>query len=232
MSMIYVSVSVSNDCVHLSTAADHGYDSFAEMARIIHCLLQKMKMASSLPLVEQWEEFVTRNHLRFPAIDEKDFLSGTSVMVAVDKVENEYLRAEFHCDTPGFFEEFLICLFSTVVSISLIGRDMSCFCPANVLGEDDVASSQLFNKLLDGLLEKGWTRGSEVEMCKAEYQFFVREQRQPQGSSTRNHPDVGSLLSFCSAQAGFHARQHLYKVCIVSNHACCFELSCVVFYGS
>ena len=78
--------------------------------------------------------------------------------------------------------------------------------------------------LMDGLLKKGWTRGSEVEACRADYQSFVQEQRQPERSSTRSRLDVGDVLSFCSAQAGFRARRHLYKVCIVSNHASCFAV--------
>ena len=44
----------------------------------------------------------------------------------------------------------------------------------------------------------------------------------------RSRPDV---LSFCSAQAGLRAPQHLYKVCIVSNHSCCFALSRVVRFA-
>ena len=115
------------------------------------------------------------------------------------------------------------CVLSTVALRSVIGQGLSCFCPAIVVGGDDVAPSQLFNKLLDGLLEKSWTRGSEVEACRAEYQSFVQEQRQLERSSTRSRPDVGDFLLLCSAQAGFRARRHLYKVCIVSNIACCFD---------
>ena len=89
-----------------------------------------------------------------------------------------------------------------------------------MVGGDDVAFLQLFNKLLDGLLEKGWTRGSEVEAYRAEYQSFVQEQRQLEWSSTRSRPDVGDVLSFCSGHAGFRARRHLYKVCIVAKQAC------------
>ena len=77
-----------------------------------------------------------------------------------------------------------------------------------------------FKKLLDGLLEKGWVQGNEIESCRAEYQSFVQEQRQLERSSTRSRPDIGDVLTFCSAQAGFRARRHLYKVCIVSNLAC------------
>ena len=81
-------------------------------------------------------------------------------------------------------------------------------------------------------MEKGWTGGSEVEACGAEYHSFVQKQRQLERSSTRSRPDVGDVLSFCSAQAGFRARRHLYKLCIVSDQACCFdpyELSCPLY---
>ena len=161
------------------------------------------------------------NHSWFPAIDEKDFLCGTRVTAALDSVGSQYLRTEFRRNV----RHFLNCLLSTVASRSLIRQVMSCFCPAIVVGGDDVAPFHLFNKLLDGPLEKVWTRGSEVEACRAEYQSFVQEHRQLERSSTRIRPGVVDFLSFCSAQAGFRALQHLYKVCMVINGACCFAHS-------
>ena len=140
-------------------------------------------------------------------------------MAALGKVGNHCLQEEFPRDARRFLEDFVNCVLSTVPARSVIGQGLSCFCPAIVVGGDDVASLQLFNKLLDGLLEKGWTKGSEVEACPAEYQSFVQEQRQLERSSTRSRPDVGDVLSCCSAQAGFRARRHLYKVCIVTNQA-------------
>ena len=132
-----------------------------------------------------------------------------------------------------FLEQFVNCLLSTVASRLLIGQAMSCFCPANLVCGDNVAPLQLFNNLLDGLLEKAWTRGlGEIGACRAEYQSFVQEQRQLEHSSTRSNPDIGDVLSFCSAQAGFRARQRLYKVCIVINHVGCIALACVGFYYS
>ena len=226
--MIHVSVSVANSFVHSSTAADQGYHAFGELARFVYCLLQKIKKASSMPLVEQWEENVVPNHSRFPAIDEKDFLANTRVMAALDKVGSQYLQKEFRRGARRFLKDFVNCVLSTVASRSVIGQGLCCFCPALVVGGDDVAPFQLFNKLLDGLLEKGWTKGSEVEACRAEYQSFVHEQRQLERSSANCRPDVGDVLTFCSAQAGFRARRHLYKVCIVANQACGlnpFELS-------
>ena len=52
LTMIHVSVSVANNFVHFSTAADQGYHAFGELARFVYCLLHKIKKASSLPLVE------------------------------------------------------------------------------------------------------------------------------------------------------------------------------------
>ena len=220
LSITQVSVSVANNFFHSSTAADQGYHAFGELTRFIYCLLQKIEKASVLPLVEQWEEYVVPNHSRFPAIDDKNFLEGTRVMAALGKVGSHYLQKEFRRDARRFLEDFVNCVLSTVAALSAIGKGLSCFCPAIVVGEDDVAPSQLFNKLLDGLLEKGWTRLSEVEPCRAEYQSFVQEQRQLERSSTRSRPDVGEVLSFCSGQASFRARRHLYKVCIVAKQAC------------
>ena len=163
------------------------------------------------------------NHSRFPAIVDKNFLVGTRVTAALGKVGSHYLQKEFRRDARRFLEEFVNFFLSTVAARSVIGQGLSCFCPAIVVGGDDVAPLQLFNKLLDGLLEKGWTRGSEVEACRAEYQSFVQEQRQLERPSMRSRPDVGDVLSFCSAQAGFRAHRHLYKVCIVADQACGFN---------
>ena len=223
LSVTHVSVSVANNFVHSSTAADQCYHAFTELARFIYCLLQKIKKASALPLVEQWVEYVVPNHSRFPAIDDKEFLVGTRVMAALGKVGRHYLQKKFRRNARRFLENFVNCVLSTVAARSVIGQGLSCFCRAIVVGGDDVAPSQLFNKVLDGLLEKGWTKGSEVEACRAEYQSFVQEQRQLERSSTRSRPDVGDVLSFCSAQAGFRARRHLYKVRIVTKQACGFN---------
>ena len=86
MTLIHVFVLFANNFVHSSTSADQGYHAFREMARFVYCLLQKIMKGSSLLLVEQWEENVVPNPSRFPAIDEKDFLSGTRVMAALGKL--------------------------------------------------------------------------------------------------------------------------------------------------
>ena len=192
--MIHVSVSVAKTFVHSSTAADQGFHAFGELARLVYCLLQKIKKASSLPLIEQPEEYVVSNQSRFSAIDEKDFLSGTRVMADLIIVGSQYLKTEFHRDARRFLEEIVKCVLSTVASRSVLGQGRSCFSPAIVGGRDDVAPLHLFNKLLDGLPQEGWTRGSETEACRAEYRSFVQEQRQLERSSMRSRPDVSDVL--------------------------------------
>ena len=221
--LLYVCVLFASSCVQSSIAAEQGYPSFGELAQFVYCLLQKNKKTPSLPLVEQGEEYVVASHSQFLATVEKDFLSCTRVMAALDKTGDQKLRTEFRRDARRFLEDFVNCILSTVASRSVIRLGLSCFCLAIVVGEDNAAPFQLFSRLLDGLLEKCWTRGSEVEACGAEYQFFVQEQRQPERSATMSPPDVADVLSFCSAQAGFRARRQLDEVCIVSNQRCFFD---------
>ena len=77
------------------TGTDYGYHTFGELARFMYCLLQKIKQGSSLPLVEQWDEYVLANHSKFPPIDDEQFLSGTQALAALDKIGSSYLKREF-----------------------------------------------------------------------------------------------------------------------------------------
>ena len=196
---------------------NYGYHTFGELARFIYCLLQKIKQGSSLPLVEQWDEYVLPNHSKFPPISDGEFLAGTRVLAALNKIGSSYLKREFQRDARRILEEFTTSVLSTVAARSKTGQGLSCFCPAIVIGGDDHAPFHLLGLLLDGLLERGRVKGSEIEACRSAYQSFVQEQRQLERSSTRSRPDIGDVLSFCCSQAGFRARQHLFKVCIVTN---------------
>ena len=101
-------------------------------------------------------------------------------------------------------------MISNVAARSAIGQGLSCFGPAIVIGGDDHTPFHQIGLVLDGLLERGWVRGSEFEACRAEYQSYVQEQQQLGRSSTRHRPDVADVLSFCSLQARFRACQHLF----------------------
>ena len=172
---------------------------------------------SSLHLVEQWDYFVLPNHSKFSPIADGEFLAGTRVLAALNKIGNSYLKREFQRDARRFLEEFTTTVLSTVAARSKIGQGLSCFRPATIIGGDNHAALHLLGLLLDDLLDRGWIKGSEIEACRAEYQSFVQEQRQLERSSTRRIIDIGDNLSFCSSQAGFRARHLLFKVCIVTN---------------
>ena len=67
---------------------------------------------------------------------------------------------------------------------------------------------QLFDMLLDGLLEKGWARGAEMEACKSEYQSFVQAKRQLErlqlgAARRRERPDLLLFTGWLPCAAPF-----------------------------
>ena len=211
------SVSIANNFVHPQTASDYGYHSFGEQASFAYGLLQKIKQVSLLPLVEQWEQYELPNNEKSPPIADGEFLSETRVLAALKKIGSSHLKRDFPRDARRLLEEFTISVLSTVAARSKMGQGLSCVCLAIVIGGDYHAPLHLVDLLLDGLLEREWIKGSEIEACRSEYQSFVQEQRQLERSSTRIRLDVGDVLSFFFLQAGFRARQHLFEVCIVTK---------------
>ena len=174
---------------------------------LFHCLLQKIKQSNVLPLVEQWEEYMGPNHSKFASIEEDRFPAGIRMLSALEKVGSSYLKKEFRRDYRKFLEDCVNCVLSTVATRSVIDQGLSCFCPPILVGGDDHSPMQLFDMLLDGLLEKGCVRGAEMEACKLKYHSFVQEQRQRERNTSRSRPEVGNVVTFCSSQGGF-------RVCI------------------
>ena len=152
------------------------------------------------------------NHSSFAAIDEEHFLVGTRVHAALEKISSSYLRKEFRSNARRFYDEFGSTMLSTVATRSKPGQGVGCFCPEIILGGDDHSAFFLHGQLLDGLVECGWENGSSVEACKAEFQSFVREQRQLERHSTRKRPDLGNILAYFTQQTGFQSRKHLFRV--------------------
>ena len=100
------SVSVANNFVLCQTASDYGYHTFGELARFIYSLLQEIKQGSSLPLVEQWDDYVLPNHSTFPPIADGEFLAGTRVLASHTKNGTSYLKREVQRDARRFLEQF------------------------------------------------------------------------------------------------------------------------------
>ena len=201
-----------------SGRADSGYLAFVELSRFVFCLLQNVKRSSDLPVIEKWEGCMFPNHSCFGAIAEEHFLDGTRLLSSLEKINSSFLRKEFRRDCHRFLEDFVSTILSTVAARSPIGQGLSCFCPEIVIGGDDYSDFHLFGQLVDGLLDLGWIRGSEMEPAKAEFHSFVREQQQVETSGNRSRVPINSVFAFCN-QPGFRSRRNLHKVSIM-----CFEV--------
>ena len=167
-----------------------------------------------MPVIEKWEAYMLPNHSCFGAIAEEPFLEGTRLLSSLEKINSRFHRKEFRRDCRRFLEDLVSTILSTVAARSPIGQGLSCFCLEIVIGGDDYSAFHLFGQLLDGLLELGWVRGSEVEPAKTAFHSFVREQRQVETSSSRSLAPINSVFAFGS-QPGFRSRRNLHKVSII-----------------
>ena len=212
-------VSVAHNFTEFNSGrADYGYLAFGEFSRFVYCLLQKVKLSSDLPVIEKWGAYMLPNHSCFGAIPEEHFLEGTRLLSSLEKVNSSFLRKELRRDCRRFLEDLVSTILSTGAARSPIGQGLSCFCPEIVIGGDDYSALHLFGQMLDGRLELGWVRGSEVEPAKAEFHSFVREQRQVETSSHRSCAPINSVFAFCN-QSNFRSRRNLHKVGIL-----CFKV--------
>ena len=197
-----------------SGRADYGYLAFGERSRFVYCLLQKVELSSDLPVIENWETYMPPNHSCFGAVAEEHFLEGTRLLASLEKVNSSFLRKEFRRDCRRFLEDLVSTIFSTVAARSPIGQGLICFCPETVIGGDNYSAFYLFGQLLDGLLELGWVRRSEVEPAKDEFHSFVREQWQVETSGNRSCAPIDGVIAFCY-QPSLRSRRNLHKVSII-----------------
>ena len=194
---------------------DYGYREYGELYLFVYCLLQKIKAIGFLPVVEKWESYMPPNHSSFTATEEDHFLVGTRVHAALEKMTSHYLIKEFRSSARRFLEEFTSTVLSTVAARSKLSQCVNCFCPESSIGCDDHSSFFLFGELLDGLIACGWGKGSNIEVCKAEFRTFVNDQPQMKCHASRKHSDISNVLSYLTQQSGFRSRRHLYRVCLV-----------------
>ena len=116
---------------------DYGYRAYGELSHFVYCLLQKIKASGSLPVIEKWESYMLPNHSSFTAVEEDQFLVGTRVHAALEKMTSHYLKREFRNTARRFLEEFTSTVLSTVAARSKLGQGISCFCPEIIIGGDD-----------------------------------------------------------------------------------------------
>ena len=187
------------------------YQAYGELSHFVYCTLQKIKTSEWLPLVERCENYMLPNHCicrnwggAFP---------GGDSCSCNPRKNNELLsKKEFLTSACRFLEEFCTTILLTIAAWAKLCQGVSCFRLEKILRGDDFSASFLYGQLLDGLVECDWERGSNVEACNAEFQSFIREQRQLECLSTRKRPERGDILAYVSQQTGFKCRQHLFRV--------------------
>ena len=210
------SVSGNNNFVaQQSPGNGYGYRAYGELSQFVYCIMHQIKKSGLLPLVEKLENYMLPNHSSCAAVEEERFLVRTRIHAALEKMSSSYLKKEFRSNARRFLDEFCSTIWSTVAARSKLGQGVSCFCPELILGGDNYSAFFLHGQLLDGLVEYGWEKGSNVDVCKAEFQSFVREQRQLERHSTRKRFDFGIILAYFGQQTGFQSRRHLFLVCSV-----------------
>ena len=105
--------------------------------------------------------------------------TGRNLSVIVPrKNKQQFLPKRVRKDCRRFLEDLVSTILSTVAAYSPVGRGLRCFCPEIVIGGDEYSVFHIFGHLLYKLLDLGCVIGSEIEPAKAEFQYFVREQRQ------------------------------------------------------
>ena len=200
---VYIVSDNHNFVAQQSPGSGYGYRAYGKLSHFVYCILQKIKKSRSLPSVEKWENNMLPNHSSFAAIEEEHFLVGTRVHAALEKLSNCYLKKEFWSNAHRLLEEFGSTILLTVAARSKLGQGVSCFWPEIILGGNDHSAFILYGRLLDGLVECGWEKGSDNEASKAEFQSIVREQRQLERHCTRKRSDVGSIPVYFSQRTGF-----------------------------
>ena len=188
---------------------DYGFRAYGELSRFVYCLLQKVKTSESLPLIEKWETYMLPNHSSFASVSLDNFLVGSRFLEYVSKLPSPSLRASFKQDCFTFFEDLISQILSTTAARSPIGRGMSAFCPEILVGGDSYSVFLLFGELVDSLVRSKWIKSADAEATRAEFQSFVRDQREMEWGEER---DVGDIMVFYVSQHGFRSRLNLYRV--------------------
>ena len=84
-------------------------------------------LKSSLPLVEQGEQYVLANHSKVPPYVAEEFLSVMRVLAALKKIGSSYLKKELQRDAHRFLEEFTNSVLSwfscSTTSVQIMHRD-------------------------------------------------------------------------------------------------------------
>ena len=194
-----------------SSVCDYGYRAFGELAGFACWLLQKIKSAQSLPLVEKCEDLMLPNDSQIPPIEEKEFLPRSRVAGAREKVSNVYLRNEFRKDARNFLEELTSAVLSTVAARSDVGQGLSSFYPKIVVRGWLCPFSFVWpaSRWLNGVGLCPWLNG----WGQWGWVSVFREGLEAVGAHLHEDlPRCRNILSAWSSQVVFWARRNLCEV--------------------
>ena len=149
------------------------------------------------------------NHSGFVAVSLDNFLVGSRFLEYLSKLPSPSLRASFKRDCFTFLEDLVSQILPTTAARSPTGRGMSAFCPEILVGGDSYSVFLLFGELVDSLVRSKWLKSADAEATRAEFQSFVRDQREMEWGDEK---DVGDIMSFYVSQHGFRSRLNLYRV--------------------
>ena len=148
---------------------DYGYRVYGELSHFVNCLLQRIKASGSLPVIEKWESYMLPNHSSFTAIEEENFLVGTRVHAALEKMTSQNLKKELRSSARRFLEEFTSTVLSTVAARSKLGQCVSCFCPEIIIGGDDHSAFFSSDSSWTAWLHVGGTKGLPLKLAKLSF---------------------------------------------------------------
>ena len=72
---------------------DYGNHVFGELSSFDYCLTRKIKASHSLPLLEEWEEYIVPYQSNLPAVEEENFMTCIRVPIVVDNFGSYYWKS-------------------------------------------------------------------------------------------------------------------------------------------
>ena len=85
-----------------------------------------------------------------------------------------------------------------------------------VVGGDDYSVHNLFQRLIEGLVDSGWVKNEQCGVVPSRVSVVGSRTASAQLEQNCGRLDVGNAFSFLPEQSGFKARQNFHRVSIVT----------------
>ena len=190
------------------TCSDYGFRYFGEMSHFAWSLLSKVKKPSELPVVEDWESYMSPRVKDLSGISLKLFLKDHKEMD--DLLSSTAGGSSFRKTALSFLELLIEEIVGSVAATSDIGRGLSCFSADVLIGGDDSFVFKAFGVFVNRLLHAGRLSSTQVEDATNEFKSFIVEVR---SSTALPSPDsINDSLSFILSFPSVFAKKSLLTV--------------------